>query len=751
MIDIGTAFAATSQSIAVFFQRPGVSYYIPLYQRAYSWDSDNIEKLMEDICSGVIALNPSTSNESIRFLGTVILVREQHPTQNIQPQDPQGLPPTIFNVIDGQQRISTIAMLACLLYKRISLLKNALPTDPLYDGLRQATALYLPPLLDIFSVDLLLGNPTRKPIIIRGSEDRWTLSGGDNNYPSDVASMLASTIRSITFATPFVEPNAKNLVGTNVSLMNRWLDHVEQAHKKLNEIFPPAWKILEQISETDLWGFSRPELSSIVNNCTHPPQGTDSQVCSLVQLFAFSHFLLRRCCFTEIVPISERWAFDMFQSLNATGTPLTAIETFKPLVVNYFGSKYKDSDVENDFDQIDILFKPMKNASDKSKLTRNYLTTFALIYDGTAKLSSRFSDQRDWLNGRFNTCSTSIERVKFVRKMSDLAVYWQRLNNYNPGAMLAFPGLEGLPQDLQRLSGLSLLYINNANHDMAHSVLSRFYSSVLNGDPNSTVEFANACTAVAAFFTLWRSALPNAGLDDEYRSIVKEYLSWKIAGNTQLKADDLKYRFREALEDNKIGSFTAWKSRALSYLRYDNAKTVCRFVLFVTAHDTIGDPAFPGLMIKGNLGTALYLDPVKWQQDDCRSIEHVAPQDEKAGWDQALYLDDDVQRIGNLILLSTEINSAVGNRGWLEKWIYYRHIQEENPNNFPALMQQASSNGINLKNKFLATLKKTPVQHHMKPIVGLGANGVWNKDFVDARTERICELLWDRLYNEWLS
>ena len=46
------------------------------------------------------------------------------------------------------------------------------------------------------------------------------------------------------------------------------------------------------------------------------------------------------------------WAFDLFQSLNATGTPLTAFETFKPSVVNCMKSKgleYKDSAVEQNY------------------------------------------------------------------------------------------------------------------------------------------------------------------------------------------------------------------------------------------------------------------------------------------------------------------------------------------------------------------------------------------------------------------
>src|SRR4051794_15805502 len=104
MIDISKAFGTSSETLSAVFQLPGVGYYIPLYQREYSWDEENIEQLMEDICHGVEQL--LAKDEAIRFMGTVILVKEHNPAVNIQPQDNRALPPTINNVIDGQQRIS---------------------------------------------------------------------------------------------------------------------------------------------------------------------------------------------------------------------------------------------------------------------------------------------------------------------------------------------------------------------------------------------------------------------------------------------------------------------------------------------------------------------------------------------------------------------------------------------------------------------------------------------------------------------
>jgi uncharacterized protein with ParB-like and HNH nuclease domain len=46
---IEQAFLTEGKNVYNFFQRPGIGYYIPLYQREYSWDKENIEQLLDDI------------------------------------------------------------------------------------------------------------------------------------------------------------------------------------------------------------------------------------------------------------------------------------------------------------------------------------------------------------------------------------------------------------------------------------------------------------------------------------------------------------------------------------------------------------------------------------------------------------------------------------------------------------------------------------------------------------------------------
>lgn len=765
MVDISKAFSTSSETVSDFFQRPGVGFYIPLYQREYSWDNENIDQLMEDICRGVEAL--LGADDKIRFLGTVILVKESNPDANIHPKDKRALPPRIDNVIDGQQRISTIALLACLIYQKLYQIRNRLSNDLKETSIEEAVDTYLAILLEVFSFDLKRGSPPRKPVIIRGSVDGWTFDGDDNNYPSDVSSFLASFIRAIEEKSEFPKPPKGTLVGSNIRRINSSLNEVEKAHETDNsasngKVFPAAWEILNKMSQIDLWSYERPELVSIVTKRSNTAMtNSEKKVCSLIQIFAFCHYLLQRCCLTLIEPVSDDWAFDMFQSLNATGTPLTALETFKPLVVNEVNSNgrgFKDSNSEKYFAQVDQLLSPLKSAASKNKLTNEYLTLFGTIYNGEKQPSRQFSSQRKWLIEQYGNCNSMVEKEEFIHRMANLATYWKNVIKFDPNRFSTIPATEGINEEDRKQATVCVQYLQDASHKMANTVLTRFYSLCLrnelnanNASLNKKEEFVFACKAVAAFFTLWRSALPNTGLDDVYRKLLKEKMSWE-KGNSELTIGTLKAYFMEVLNREGIGTKENWKNKARHYLRYNHAKAVCKFVLFVVSHDTILDATSLGLMTIGTSGSCPYLEPSKWFSDEFKSIEHIAPKSppNKRDWDEALYESDNYEQIGNLTLLPQEINSSASNKSWIAKWMYYRHLAETDPKKLQLLKEEAHELGVELQTNTIKLLQNQSHKHHIVPIIQLGETGNWNREFVEKRTERICDILWERMY-EWLS
>jgi uncharacterized protein with ParB-like and HNH nuclease domain len=86
-------FKAEEKSIRNLFQEK-ISYIIPSYQRPYSWEKDEIEKFCEDILL-------SYKNKDEYLLSSIILVEHKKDK--------------LYEVIDGQQRLTTISIFLSVL------------------------------------------------------------------------------------------------------------------------------------------------------------------------------------------------------------------------------------------------------------------------------------------------------------------------------------------------------------------------------------------------------------------------------------------------------------------------------------------------------------------------------------------------------------------------------------------------------------------------------------------------------------
>ena len=77
-------------------------YHVPKYQREYSWGKRDWERLLNDI----------DENDNGYFMGSVICVREDH-----DPHSPGD--EIIYEVVDGQQRLTTLSLLMMVIYQRL--------------------------------------------------------------------------------------------------------------------------------------------------------------------------------------------------------------------------------------------------------------------------------------------------------------------------------------------------------------------------------------------------------------------------------------------------------------------------------------------------------------------------------------------------------------------------------------------------------------------------------------------------------
>lgn len=758
VLNIEKSFLTENRSVLDFLNQSGQGLYIPLYQRDYSWDSDNIEQLLEDLTRGIQRIasgEVSDDNKEIRFWGTIITVVE--PNRNhIYPVEIQAVPSRIEKLIDGQQRVSTIALMATLLTKRLTEIKNKVKANnPILDQINEICDIWIDQkLASVFSFDLGRGTPRLKPKIIRGAKDYWTRTDDvDTAYKSELSNYLGHFIKAYsekdTLPCLTREKYGNTLLYQNGRRIEAWLKKVvSTAHQGQNEDeFATAEDILKHFSQDLLWEFERPDLVEIVNEKDFTTKKTNSYIlCELVQTLSVCHYLLDRCCFTIIQPTDDDWAFDMFQSLNATGTPLTAIETFKPTVVNTVdgesGHQFKDSDSDKSFKKVEDFLSDATTAQQKNKRTNDFLTSFFVAYDGRT-MSTHFSYQRKVLNNVYESLVDFQDKEGFVKKMGNYADFYQKWIKFDGKENSTFPGI-GMTEDAD-LASMLMLFLKASNHKMAITMLGSMYNAVIEQAPDAINSFIMIVRVVAAYYFLWRSAYSNSGLDSTYRDYFTK--------NKDFSIDTVKTYFIEVLKNKEIDTKESWIGKAKNYLKYDSTgKEVIKLALLIASHDTIPDESNTGLIKIGREGCSKYLSIDKWLSSDLKTIEHIAPQSNKGTtWDSSLYDThiETYQSIGNLTLLPQDLNSSAGNKEWKEKLLYYQCVAEKDPTKINDIENKAKGLGISLNPSTIDLLKESHFNEHLSSISSMSVDDFWSRDLVDRRTDIMLDIIWNRV-SKWI-
>ena len=97
----------------------GLVFRVPVYQRAYSWKEGEVRRLVGDLLANFLGMNGRPVEEPM-FIGTMQLTEKRFLDVKIGRQ--------MQEVIDGQQRISTLILL-------LNILKSRCPESPLWSGL----------------------------------------------------------------------------------------------------------------------------------------------------------------------------------------------------------------------------------------------------------------------------------------------------------------------------------------------------------------------------------------------------------------------------------------------------------------------------------------------------------------------------------------------------------------------------------------------------------------------------------------
>lgn len=477
-------------------------------------------------------------------------------------------------------------------------------------------------------------------------------------------------------------------------------------------------------------------------------------------------------------------AFDMFQSLNATGTPLTAFEVFKPQIVKTWGTGYSTA-IKPQVDRIETVFEGESNSSDKEELTDKVIVSSALVFNGMER-SRRFSEERDWLTDTLEKSLASglptPQSVDFIRCIADQAEYFKSFikprrsqKNSLSFGLVGELQTKGLTSQQADRASLCVFYLRDAGHGFAHSVISVFYSKLLRAQTNAAAktaaaaEFVEVCEATAAFFTLYMGAQHGRFPDSDYRALFQS-TAGNISfanGSANQNAAFVKAAFRTALENQKIydagnqaNARHIWVDLAKENAWYSR-KAVCRFALFASAHDAAPDISVgnEGLFTNGMPNSADLLNCRVWHSSSYEVIEHVATREKpsliKFGshFDATIYPGNYsvVDKLGNLTLLSGPVNSSIYSE-WPDKVYYYWNLtMPRSTAAGPTGAALAVAPGIGSVPPGLSALvAASNYLSHLAPLAFRGQAGLhWDAAFIAKRSEHLCQRVFDKL-DAWL-
>lgn len=768
-------FEANSRNVRELLSEPGLGLYIPPYQRPYGWDKDKVAKLLEDTLHGYSMLLESA--DSFTFLGTVITIHDINYT-TVQPIVRPEVPGKVLTVIDGQQRLTTLLLFCVALHNQIRLAHSRMARgrkeeslNPAEQWLNGQTLRVLAELESTFLNRQPFGDAPHYPRMIRSFDDQWSRSKASAKYNSPIARLISDYLTLPTDkAVEFKPKKREGHIEGEEALIERF-GQISKLLKGLASDNPQ--KDVEDLPKIEDIRVQKEFQLALLNH--QFPQDVESALekkevgeafTGLLNVVLVACYLMNRVAVTVVRGKNEDYAFTVFESLNTTGEPLTAFETFKPKVVSAEGlEKYENSNARRHLDSVSNYLSEFKVGEQLQAATRDLLITFASAETGY-KLSKRLADQRRYLKEEFERYEgDEARRNSFVQSLRDVTSFVQTAWEFEANSA---PALAGLPVEAATDSvKLCLSFLVNLQHSITIGPLVRFYSTALAANeetrPDRIKDFEGALKAIAAFSALWRaSKRGTANIDQEYRDLLSgtntltklpplaRMLRKDAKGQHEpaVHLEMLKEELRARLANKDHGGLEDRSSfvRDASIIPAYPMRHVARFILLAAYHDAVPDTATPGLIVKGKSAVSPCLTYEGFKADQNLSLEHIAPQTQSPGWPEKIWENKEtVHRIGNLVLVQKAANSSFSNRPWKQKRVLYAAMSAASH------MEAAKIFGENGQEFSEKAQELAQLSVHMPHLAALSQRQEeWSPEFLAQRSERLLSLAWDQLY-AWLE
>ena len=275
-------------------------FHVPKYQREYSWKRWQLEQLLNDV----------EENDAGYFMGSIICVND---AQTIGPGDE-----LIYEVVDGQQRLTTLSLLLAAIYFNLS---------------------------DAFQ--------SYKPV--------------DQQDEDDIASALVN-IRSKLIKRKRDGDSAETgafTIGQNVYFLRIQPSAQNHNLEDYKYLLSQAG-VLDEQSKPKFLG-----IRQLARAYTYFQERIPTDVGSLLRLLG----KLNQLMFVQITVGTQSDAFALFESLNNRGVPLSAMDIIKNKMLAQMEKKH-EVDIDESFDRWQRIITAIPDAKDQERFLRHFYNAF---------------------------------------------------------------------------------------------------------------------------------------------------------------------------------------------------------------------------------------------------------------------------------------------------------------------------------------------------------------------------------------
>ena len=743
-------------------------FYVPLYQRDFSWKKEDRIRFLDDIRDGLSAFvkpGGSGSNESLTFLGSMISYRDNDENVKMGDNGHWNIPSAdLCAVIDGQQRLTMFMLLSIALHDYIRTRQGGGE-----EWLQLKAEEMLKSTSKIFQIESDLGGEHRYfPRMIRQDCDVWSRQARHAKYFSPLSHYIHEYGAFSRNTANNGEVCLKKISPDNPSDAERQKQRgnfVRLADEIIGEIADVCneWSDIPDIREIvkNKDAMRALQIRELPDDCAKTLK-TQKQL-ELARAVVFSAYALRRVFFVATETTNEGLAFDIFESLNTTGQPLTAYETFKPDVVQFEKdqSGYKNSPSAKHLGEIDGILRSVANNPRRDSLTSEMLVAFALSETGK-KLSRKIRDQRNYLHEEYVESELPVDgKREFSRRLMEAAIWLVTEKNERRwslrGLLTDILGPDGVPESEVNEADFCLDFISAASHKIARGVFLRFYHAAKHAPADEKrqkcIDLLRAIKASAAFFALLRGlGKPSSKVERCHRGIMEvdnpvfprpDFSALPFCRKSGNEPDlrELQRAFRHYLVgQGDVKSTDEWVEKSMSIPLYETDKNVAKFLVMVASNNTKRDENKPGCITPVNPEVfPAIIRGDSWRQQAHQTVEHIIPQS------RADSLGRKAHCLGNLTLLPRRANSIVSDREWKErKAIYFALSAEDEKENTKA-------------RENLSFLEKDSVDFLLKETryLPMTRTLAFCEEFTNSEVEKrhrnLSKLAWKTLAEDWLG